>query len=164
MVKRRGRSAHSYYVTRWARNWMLTSPECPTAKCLTRSNSTCSPNAFFFLGTLISMAYRFRPIGDDVDSCLFEILMLEPLPEGTTHPASLNLCGCRWNSPIPRSTNWRGWVPFMTKTRGICSYSNRDSKRLAKGLRLGIIRSRVSGAFTSRWTNICKRNTRSTPP
>ena len=45
------------------------------------------PNAFFFPGTLISMAYRFRPIGDDVDSCLFEILMLEPLPEGTTHPA-----------------------------------------------------------------------------
>ena len=32
------------------------------------------------------MAYRFRPIGDDVDSCLFEILMLEPLPEGARHP------------------------------------------------------------------------------
>ena len=44
------------------------------------------PNAFFFPGALISMAYRFRPIGDDVDSCLFEILMLEPLPEGARHP------------------------------------------------------------------------------
>ena len=32
------------------------------------------------------MAYRFRPVGDDVDSCLFEILMLEPLPQGATHP------------------------------------------------------------------------------
>ena len=32
------------------------------------------PNAFFFPGELISMAYRFRPLGDDVDSCLFEIL------------------------------------------------------------------------------------------
>ena len=31
------------------------------------------------------MAYRFRPMGDDVDSCLFEILMLEP-PEGMKHP------------------------------------------------------------------------------
>jgi len=32
------------------------------------------------------MAYRFRPLGDDVDRCLFEILMLEPLAEGATHP------------------------------------------------------------------------------
>ena len=44
------------------------------------------PNAFFFPGTLISMAYWFRPIGDDVCNCLFEILILEPLPEGVTHP------------------------------------------------------------------------------
>lgn len=44
------------------------------------------PNAFLFSGTLISMAYRLRPMGDDVDSCLFEILMLEPLPECATHP------------------------------------------------------------------------------
>ena len=44
------------------------------------------PNAFFFPGMLISMAYRFRPVGDDVDSCLFEILMLEPLAEGAQHP------------------------------------------------------------------------------
>ena len=44
------------------------------------------PNAFFFPGALISMAYRFRPLDDDVDRCLFEILMLEPLAEGATHP------------------------------------------------------------------------------
>ena len=44
------------------------------------------PNAFFFPGMLISMAYRFRPLDDDVDSCLFEILMLEPLAEGAKHP------------------------------------------------------------------------------
>ena len=44
------------------------------------------PNAFFFPGMLISMAYRFRPLGDDVDRCLFEIVMLEPLPDGATHP------------------------------------------------------------------------------
>ena len=44
------------------------------------------PNAFFFPGALISMAYRFRPLGEDTDQCLFDILMLEPLPEGATHP------------------------------------------------------------------------------
>ena len=32
------------------------------------------------------MAYRFRPLDNDVDRCLFEILMLEPLAEGATHP------------------------------------------------------------------------------
>jgi nitrite reductase/ring-hydroxylating ferredoxin subunit len=44
------------------------------------------PNAFFFPGMLISMAYRFRPLGNDVDRCLFEILMLEPLADGSHHP------------------------------------------------------------------------------
>ena len=44
------------------------------------------PNLVFFPGTMISMAYRFRPTGDDVNSCLFEILMLKPLHEGAKHP------------------------------------------------------------------------------
>jgi hypothetical protein len=32
------------------------------------------------------MVYRFRPNGEDVDSSLFDILILEPLPEGARHP------------------------------------------------------------------------------
>lgn len=44
------------------------------------------PNMFFFPGITVPMVYRFRPNGEDVDSSLFDILILEPLPEGAEHP------------------------------------------------------------------------------
>ena len=44
------------------------------------------PNMFFFPGITVSMVYRFRPNGEDVDSSLFDFLILEPLPEGAEHP------------------------------------------------------------------------------
>lgn len=44
------------------------------------------PNMFFFPGFLIPMVYRFRPNGVDVDSCLFDLLILEPLAAGAEHP------------------------------------------------------------------------------
>ncbi len=44
------------------------------------------PNMFLFPGISIPMVYRFRPAGDDVDSSLFDLLILEPLPEGAGHP------------------------------------------------------------------------------
>ena len=44
------------------------------------------PNMFFFPGITIPMAYRFRPNGDDVDSSIFDLIILEPLAEGEPHP------------------------------------------------------------------------------
>jgi nitrite reductase/ring-hydroxylating ferredoxin subunit len=44
------------------------------------------PNMFFFPGVNIPMAYRFRPNGDDVDSSVFDLMILEPLAEGASHP------------------------------------------------------------------------------
>jgi hypothetical protein len=44
------------------------------------------PNMFFFPGITVPMVYRFRPNGDDVDSCIFDLMILEPLPEGVGHP------------------------------------------------------------------------------
>ena len=44
------------------------------------------PNMFFFPGINIPMAYRFRPNGDDVDSSIFDLMILEPLGEGQAHP------------------------------------------------------------------------------
>jgi nitrite reductase/ring-hydroxylating ferredoxin subunit len=44
------------------------------------------PNMFFFPGINIPMAYRFRPNGGDVDSCIFDLMILEPMPEGAEHP------------------------------------------------------------------------------
>jgi len=44
------------------------------------------PNMFFFPGINIPMAYRFRPNGSDVDSSIFDLLILEPLAAGASHP------------------------------------------------------------------------------
>jgi nitrite reductase/ring-hydroxylating ferredoxin subunit len=44
------------------------------------------PNMFFFPGVLIPMVYRFRPLRNDVDQCLFDLLILEPIPKGSDHP------------------------------------------------------------------------------
>lgn len=44
------------------------------------------PNMFLFPGVNVPMVYRFRPDGDRVDHCLFDLLLLEMLPEGTPHP------------------------------------------------------------------------------
>jgi nitrite reductase/ring-hydroxylating ferredoxin subunit len=44
------------------------------------------PNMFLFAGINVPMIYRFRPDGDRVDQCLFDLLILEPLAEGEEHP------------------------------------------------------------------------------
>lgn len=44
------------------------------------------PNMFFFPGINIPMAYRFRPNGDDVDSSIFDLMILQPLAHGESHP------------------------------------------------------------------------------
>jgi nitrite reductase/ring-hydroxylating ferredoxin subunit len=44
------------------------------------------PNMFLFPGILIPMIYRFRPFEDSVDKCIFDVLLLEPLPEGKPAP------------------------------------------------------------------------------
>ena len=44
------------------------------------------PNMFFFPGVLVPMVYRFRPLGNHVDKCIFDLMILEPIPEGADHP------------------------------------------------------------------------------
>ena len=44
------------------------------------------PNMFFFPGVMIPMVYRFRPNGDDIDSCIFDVMVMELMPEGEEHP------------------------------------------------------------------------------
>ena len=44
------------------------------------------PNACFFPGLSLPMVYRFRPNGSDVDSTIFDLLFMEPIPEGKTCP------------------------------------------------------------------------------
>jgi phenylpropionate dioxygenase-like ring-hydroxylating dioxygenase large terminal subunit len=44
------------------------------------------PNAFFFPGMQYPMAYRFRPDGDDVNSTVFDLLFLRPVPANGRRP------------------------------------------------------------------------------
>ncbi|NND69619.1 MAG: aromatic ring-hydroxylating dioxygenase subunit alpha, partial [Halioglobus sp.] len=44
------------------------------------------PNMFLFPGITVPMVYRFRPDGNEIDTCLFDLLILEPLPDGAPHP------------------------------------------------------------------------------
>ena len=44
------------------------------------------PNMFLFPGILLPMICRFRPFEDAVDRCIFDVLILEPMPEGAPFP------------------------------------------------------------------------------
>jgi len=44
------------------------------------------PNMFFFPGIMIPMVYRFRPNGGDIDSSIFDVMVMEPIPEGEPPP------------------------------------------------------------------------------
>ena len=45
------------------------------------------PNFMPWAGFLTPFAYRFRPNGHDPDSCVMDIMKLEPTPEGEARPA-----------------------------------------------------------------------------
>ena len=44
------------------------------------------PNMFLFPGLSLPMVYRFRPLGNDPDRALFELLFLRPSPKGAAPP------------------------------------------------------------------------------
>jgi phenylpropionate dioxygenase-like ring-hydroxylating dioxygenase large terminal subunit len=46
------------------------------------------PNFMPWAGFLTSFVYRFRPDGQDPDSCVIDIMVLEPIPEGGPCPPS----------------------------------------------------------------------------
>lgn len=70
------------------------------------------PNMFFFPGVSIPMVYRFRPNGEDVDSSIFDLMILQPIADGATpqeppEPDQLNVeqsytevDALRWLGPI----------------------------------------------------------------
>ena len=49
---------------------------------------TIFPNMFVFPGLSLPMVYRFRPIGNDPDRSLFDLLYLRPIARSGEHPHS----------------------------------------------------------------------------
>lgn len=50
------------------------------------------PNMVLFPGVSLPMVYRFRPLGSEVERCLFEIFFLRPLAEGQERPDAPEVC------------------------------------------------------------------------
>jgi nitrite reductase/ring-hydroxylating ferredoxin subunit len=44
------------------------------------------PNMILFPGLSLPMVYRFRPLGDDHQRCLFDLIFLRPVPDGGERP------------------------------------------------------------------------------
>ena len=44
------------------------------------------PNTCLFPSLLFPMVYRFRPNGDDPDSCIFDLLYMQPVPDSGVRP------------------------------------------------------------------------------
>ena len=48
---------------------------------------TIFPNLVLFKGLSVPTVYRFRPNGNDPDTCIFDLYVLLPVPEGVKRPA-----------------------------------------------------------------------------
>lgn len=79
-----GQSARSFIADSMRRDFSaamgMDFSSASTAEVLDSVQYFVFPNAFFFPGILLRLVYRFRPI--DVDHCLHEILVLDPVSDG----------------------------------------------------------------------------------
>ena len=57
------------------------------AEILDTIEYTLFPNMFLFPGLSLPMVYRFRPIGNDPDKSLFDLLFLRPVPRSGERPS-----------------------------------------------------------------------------
>lgn len=95
------------------------------------------PNAFFFPGIMISLAYRFRPSAHDVDACLFDILILEPCAADaplTEPPEPHHLAVEQSYTEVP-GLAWLGAV--YDQDTGNLANQQRGLKTTRKGITLG---------------------------
>ena len=95
------------------------------------------PNMFFFPGIMIPMVYRFRPNGDDVDSCIFDVLVLEPLADGAEHPEPPEPTQLTVEQSYTEAPEL-GWLaPVYDEDTGNLALQTRGLKTSRKGLSLG---------------------------
>ena len=111
--------------------------ECSDSLMLDSIEYHLFPNMFFFPGVLIPMVYRFRPNGDDVDSSIFDVLVLEPLPEGEEHPEPPEPTRLRIEQSYTEAPEL-GWLaPVYDEDTGNLDLLTRGLKTSRKGISLG---------------------------
>jgi len=76
----------------FAKSLGIDASECSDSEVLDVIEYFLFPNLTLF-GGLSPLCYRVRPDGHDPNACLFEVMLLAPLPEGTARPPAAKL---RW--------------------------------------------------------------------
>jgi len=87
------------------------------------------PNLVLF-GSLCPLSYRVRPLGNDPDRCIFEVMLLLPLPASGERPRAAPL---RWLSEGERFAD----VPELGFYGGVLDQDARLMPRIQRGLRAG---------------------------
>ncbi len=86
------------------------------------------PNIVLFGGLGSPLFYRARPDGDDPNSCLFEVMLLQPIPEGAERPAPAKR---RW---LEEHEKW-GDVPELSYFGPVLDEDQDIMPRVQRGLR-----------------------------
>lgn len=89
------------------------------------------PNFMPWAGLLTSFAYRFRPQGHDPDSCVIDIMLLHPVPEGETRPRAART---RYLGP---DESWAD-VPELGAFGRVFNQDGSTFGRIQRGLRASV--------------------------
>lgn len=93
------------------------------------------PNMMLLPGLTLPAVYRFRPIGNDPNRTLFELLILRESPDNGTRPNRPNPSGYPKRSPTSRPA-WIRFSPISTiRTPTTCARNKRASRRRASTVR-----------------------------
>ena len=84
------------------------------------------------------MVYRFRPDGEVVDRAIFDLLILEPLPEGAAHPQPPEPVLLEIDQSYTKAEGISWWGPIYDEDTGNLAAQQRGFKTSRKtGLTLG---------------------------
>ncbi|MDF5731119.1 MAG: SRPBCC family protein [Rhizonema sp. PD38] len=97
------------------------------------------PNFMPWAGVGTPLQFRFRPNGNDPDSCIMEVLMLLPYPEGKRPSAAKT----HWLTPEDSWTN----TPELGSLGSILDQDSSNLRRVQRGLKA----SARSGVTLSRY-------------
>jgi phenylpropionate dioxygenase-like ring-hydroxylating dioxygenase large terminal subunit len=105
------------------------------------------PNMFLFPGIMIPMVYRFRPFEDSTDKSIFDLLLLEPLPDGARAPqppepirldidqSYTEVEGLQWLGPVYDQDTGNLDMQqkgFKTNRRGTATLGNYQESRIRR--------------------------------
>lgn len=99
------------------------------------------PNMCLFPGISLPMIYRFRPNGMDVDTCLYEILFLTPVPKDGPRPPPAKPVH------VPIEASYATVPGFGQGLAGVLDQDTENLERQRKGARAAFKRGQTLGNY-----------------